>query len=139
MIQSKVSGSCTDKCPGCEAENSTSRLEENLYVCPACNRHLQMPSRVRIAKLADAGSFRELDRELVSVDPLEFADQKSYQDRLREARRTTGVREAVTTGLCKIGGQRAVLIVFDFQFLGGTMGSAVGEKIASAFEEATKR
>jgi acetyl-CoA carboxylase carboxyl transferase subunit beta len=98
-----------------------------------------MPSRVRIATIADAGTFRELDRKLVSVDPLSFKDQKSYRDRLKEARRETGVREAVTTGVCKIQGQEAVLVVFDFQFMGGTMGSIVGEKIARAFEEASKR
>jgi acetyl-CoA carboxylase carboxyl transferase subunit beta len=98
-----------------------------------------MPSPARIATLADAGTFRELDRKLVSVDPLEFADLKSYRDRLEEARRLTGVREAVTTGVCRIAGQPAVLIVFDFEFLGGTMGSVVGEKIANAFEEATER
>jgi acetyl-CoA carboxylase carboxyl transferase subunit beta len=98
-----------------------------------------MPSQARIATLADEGTFIELDRNLVSVDPLEFADLRSYRARLQEARRETGVREAVTTGFCKIGGQRAVLVVFDFAFLGGTMGSVVGEKIAHAFEEATQR
>lgn len=98
-----------------------------------------MPSRARIATLADAGTFRELDRKLVSIDPLEFADLKSYRERLEEARRQTGVREAVTTGLCRIAGHPAILIVFDFEFLGGTMGSVVGEKIANAFEEATER
>ena len=98
-----------------------------------------MPSPARIATLVDAGTFRELDRKLVSVDPLEFADLKSYRDRLEEARRQTGVREAVTTGICRIAGQPAVLIVFDFEFLGGTMGSVVGEKIANAFEEAIRR
>jgi acetyl-CoA carboxylase carboxyl transferase subunit beta len=98
-----------------------------------------MPSSARIALLADKGTFRELDHALVSVDPLGFADHKSYRVRLQEARRETGVREAVTTGFCKIGGQQAVLIVFDFAFLGGTMGSVVGEKIAHAFEEATQR
>ena len=98
-----------------------------------------MPSPARIATLADAGTFRELDRKLVSVDPLEFADLKSYRGRLEEARRRSGMREAVTTGLCRIAGQPAVLIVFDFEFLGGTMGSVVGEKIANAFEEATER
>jgi len=114
-------------------------LEEHIYVCPECKHHLSMPSQARIGTLADAGTFLELDRNLVSVDPLEFADLRSYRARLQEARRETGVREAVTTGVCKIGGQRAVLIVFDFAFLGGTMGSVVGEKIAHAFEEATQR
>ncbi len=72
-----------------------------------------MPSRARIALLADAGTFRELDRELVSVDPLGFADHKTYRARLQEARRETGVREAVTAGFCRIGGHQAVLVVFD--------------------------
>lgn len=139
MFRRKASMLPSVKCPGCGVEQSRSALEEQLYICPACNRHLPMPSRARIARLADPGTFRELDRKLVSVDPLKFTDLKSYRDRLREACRETGVREAVTTGLCRIGGQRAVLVVFDFHFLGGTMGSIVGEKIASAFEEATER
>ena len=113
-------------------------LQERLYVCPNCEQYLPMPSRARIASLADEGSFHELDRNLVSVDPLEFADLKSYRDRLEEARRETGAREAVTTGVCRIRGLKAVLVVFDFAFLGGTMGSVVGEKIANAFEEATR-
>ncbi|MFY9530353.1 MAG: acetyl-CoA carboxylase carboxyltransferase subunit alpha/beta [Candidatus Acidiferrales bacterium] len=139
MFRPKAAGVPIFKCPGCGAEHSTSSLEERLHICPACNRYLSMPSGARIATLADPGTFRELDRKLVSVDPLKFIDIKSYRDRLREARRETGVREAVTTGLCRIGGQPAVLVVFDFEFLGGTMGSIVGEKIAGAFEEATER
>jgi acetyl-CoA carboxylase carboxyl transferase subunit beta len=98
-----------------------------------------MPSRARITGLADPHSFREFNRKLVSVDPLKFVDRKSYRERLKEARRETGVREAVTTGFCRMGGCRAALVVFDFEFLGGTMGSAVGEKVAQAFEVATRR
>jgi acetyl-CoA carboxylase carboxyl transferase beta subunit/acetyl-CoA carboxylase carboxyl transferase alpha subunit len=139
MVRRKGSGPVSSKCPSCGTVHSRAVLEEHLYVCPGCKRHLSMPSQARIATLADAGTFLELDRNLVSVDPLEFADLRSYRARLQEARRETGVREAVTTGVCKIGGQRAVLIVFDFAFLGGTMGSVVGEKIAHAFEEATQR
>jgi acetyl-CoA carboxylase carboxyl transferase subunit beta len=126
----------TLKCPGCGVDYPKAALEERLYICPQCDRYLTVPSRSRIAALADPETFRELDRKLVSVDPLRFTDQKSYRERLREARRETGVREAVTTGLCHIGGQRTVLVVFDFLFLGGTMGSIVGEKIAKAFEKA---
>jgi acetyl-CoA carboxylase carboxyl transferase beta subunit/acetyl-CoA carboxylase carboxyl transferase alpha subunit len=139
MLRRKGSSLASSKCPGCGAVHSRAVLKEHLYVCPECNHYLSMPSQARIATLADEGTFRELDRELVSVDPLEFADLRSYRGRLQEARRETGVREAVTTALCRIGGQRAVLVVFDFAFLGGTMGSVVGEKIAHAFEEATKR
>ncbi len=126
-------------CPSCGAHHSKATLEPKLYICPSCNHYLSMPSQARIATLADARSFRELDRRLVSIDPLEFADLKSYRERLEEARRQTGVREAVTTGVCRVAGHPAVLIVFDFEFLGGTMGSVVGEKIANAFEEATER
>jgi len=97
-----------------------------------------MPSRLRIASLADGGEFRELERKLVSVDPLKFTDRKSYRKRLREARREAGVREAVTTGIARIEGHQAVFVVFDFGFLGGTMGSTAGEKIARAFEHAAK-
>jgi len=98
-----------------------------------------MPSRARIATLADPGSFREFCRNLVSTDPLNFADTRRYQDRLQQAQFETGVDEAVTTGFCTIKRKPAVLIIFDFEFLGGTMGSVVGEKIACAFEEATRR
>ncbi len=139
MAKRKGSGPASSKCPNCGTVHSRAVLEERLYVCPECKHHLSMPSQARIATLADEGTFLELDRDLVSVDPLEFADLRSYRARLQEARRETGVREAVTTGVCRIGGQRAVLVVFDFAFLGGTMGSVVGEKIAHAFEEATQR
>ncbi len=139
MLRSKISIPPTVKCPGCSTVHARGVLEENLYICPGCNHYMTMPSHSRIALLSDEGSFRELDRELVSVDPLHFADHKSYRVRLQDARRETGVREAVTTGFCRIGGHQAVLVVFDFAFLGGTMGSVVGEKIAHAFEEATQR
>jgi acetyl-CoA carboxylase carboxyl transferase beta subunit len=139
MLRGKISIPTTLKCPGCAEVLARAALEANLYICPGCNHYLSMPSRARIALLADEGTFRELDRELVSVDPLRFADHKSYRVRLQEARRETGAREAVTAGFCRIGGHQAVLVVFDFAFLGGTMGSVVGEKIAHAFEEATQR
>ena len=139
MLRPKIAVPSTVKCPGCGTTHARAVLEESIYICPTCNHYLSMPSRARIALLADKGSFRELDRDLVSVDPLGFADHKSYRVRLQDARRETGVREAVTAGFCRIGGQQAVLVVFDFAFLGGTMGSVVGEKIAHAFEEATQR
>ena len=128
----------TLRCRGCGVEHPVSALEERLFVCPACGHYFPMPSRARIASLVDAGTFRELDRKLVSVDPLKFTDSRTYRERLKEARRQTGVREAVTTGVCRLGGRRTALVVFDFEFMGGTMGSTVGEKVARAFEYATK-
>ncbi len=126
-------------CPSCRLEHPVQALEERLYVCAGCGRYLAMPSPARIRMLADPRTFRELDRGLISVDPLQFMDRKPYRARLIEARRQTGLREAVTTGLCRIGGRPVVLIVFDFEFLGGTMGSVVGEKLANAFQHGTRR
>jgi acyl-CoA carboxylase subunit beta len=126
-------------CPSCRLEHPAQALEDRLYVCAGCGRYLAMPSPARIRMLADPRSFRELDRGLISVDPLQFMDRKPYRARLIEARRQTGLREAVITGLCRIGGRPVVLVVFDFEFLGGTMGSVVGEKVANAFQHATRR
>jgi acetyl-CoA carboxylase carboxyl transferase alpha subunit/acetyl-CoA carboxylase carboxyl transferase beta subunit len=125
-------------CPRCQASLDHAALAASLYVCPSCGFHLPMPARERVAQLADARSFREWDRGLTSVDPLGFADQKPYRERLAEARELTGLREAAVTGEATLDGQPFVLIVFDFQFLGGTMGSVVGEKVARAFERATR-
>lgn len=98
-----------------------------------------LPARERIDSLVDPGSFRERGRRLVSVDPLRFTDQRSYRDRLAEAQRRTGLREAVLTGTARIDGRPVMLVVLDFAFMGGTMGSVVGEKVADAFEQATRR
>src|SRR2546425_4627876 len=129
----------TTVCPNCKAELSPQALSEALYVCPRCGTYLQMPARQRIAMLADPRRFKEMDRGLVSVDPLRFTDQRSYRDRLTEARRRTGLREAVVIGEARLDGNPIVLVVFDFNFMGGTMGSVVGEKVADAFEHASRR
>ncbi len=129
----------TVQCPSCGATHAEAVLAHELYVCPSCGAHLYMPARARIGLLADPRSFKELDRGLVSVDPLHFTDRRPYLDRLAEARQETGLREAVVIGEARIDRHRVVLIVFDFAFLGGTMGSVVGEKVADAFEHATRR
>ncbi len=126
-------------CSSCGLAHPAEAAVQRLYICAGCGRYLTMPSPFRIAMLADPRTFREMDRNLVSVDPLQFMDRKPYRERLLEARRETKLREAVTTGTCEIGGVRVVLVVFDFDFLGGTMGSVVGEKVANAFEQATRR
>ncbi len=129
----------TAACPACGLEQPAHALAQRFYVCAGCGHYLTMPSGARIAMLSDPGTFREVDRNLISVDPLHFMDRKPYRERLVEARRQTGLREAATTGICRIEGRRVVLVVFDFEFLGGTMGSVVGEKVARAFEHATRR
>lgn len=129
----------TIACPACGLPHPEAALEGRLYICAECHRPMEMPSPARIAMLADPRSFREFDRNLISVDPLQFMDRRPYRERLIEARLETGLREAVTTGVCQIGGRPVVLAVFDFEFMGGTMGSVVGEKVANAFEHATRR
>ncbi|MBI3974870.1 MAG: acetyl-CoA carboxylase carboxyltransferase subunit alpha [Armatimonadetes bacterium] len=125
-------------CPRCRDVIADNTLQANLRVCPTCGAHLTMPAHERSALLADPASFRELDRGLVSVDPLAFTDQRSYRDRLLEARRRTGLREAVIIGEARIDGRPVVLVIFEFEFMGGTMGSVVGEKVADAFDHATR-
>src|SRR3989441_3533328 len=133
----QVSASMT--CPACSTAQPRETLARALYVCPQCGAYLHISARERITMLADPRAFKELDRGLISVDPLRFTDQRAYRDRLAEARRRTGLREAVVIGEARLEGRPIVLAVFDFNFMGGTMGSVVGEKVADAFEHAARR
>jgi acetyl-CoA carboxylase carboxyl transferase alpha subunit/acetyl-CoA carboxylase carboxyl transferase beta subunit len=127
------------RCSVCGFETARDALRAALWVCPACGVHLAMPAHERVASLVDPRSFREFDRRMISVDPLRFADLHAYRARLLDARKRTGLREAVVVGQARVGGLPVVLAVFEFEFLGGSMGSVVGEKIADAFEVATRR
>ena len=108
-------------------------------MCGACRYHFQLSAAERIELLADPESFRPSNPTLVSVDPLVFTDRVSYRDRLERARRETKLNEAVVTGTARINGRDCVLAVFDFNFMGGSMGSVVGEKVALAMEMAMER
>ena len=108
-------------------------------VCGNCRYHFQLTAAERIDLLADPESFKASNPSLVSVDPLVFTDRVSYRDRLERARRETGLNEAVVTGTARINGRDCVLAVFDFNFMGGSMGSVVGEKVALALELAAER
>ena len=107
-------------------------------VCPRCRFHYSMSAGERIESLIDPNSFREINRSLISLDPLSFASVKSYNSRIFQDQRRTGLTEAVLTGTASIAGTQVMLIVLDFGFMGGTMGCAVGEKIALTLERATK-
>ena len=126
-------------CPFCGADFSHSESYRRLRVCDGCRHHFRMGARQRLDLLLDVGSFKETNRRLVSVDPLSFSDRVPYEKRLEEAQRKTGLVDAVVTGTGRIGGKPVSIAVMDFEFLGGTMGSAVGEKITLAFELAVKR
>lgn len=124
------------KCPSCDAFIYGKRLERNLKVCPECNHHFRLPMSDRLAQLLDGGQFEELGEDIESVDVLGFVDSKPYTQRLEEARRKTGRREAAAYGRGTIGGFPVIVAAMDFSFMGGSMGGAVGEVITRAAEEA---
>ncbi|RIH87427.1 Acetyl-coenzyme A carboxylase carboxyl transferase subunit beta [Meiothermus luteus] len=125
------------KCPKCDAQIYKKDLEHNLYVCPKCGHHLRMPASKRIEMLADAGSFEETTR-LRPADPLGFVDTEPYPKRLERYQREAGRPDAIVGGRCTIGGVPSVLLVMDYAFAGGSMGSVVGEEITRGVEQAAQ-
>src|SRR5512146_65227 len=128
-----------DKCPRCGEILYRARLEQNLNVCPACGHHQRINAAGYVQLLTDDGTFRECDDDLRSSEPLEFTDLKPYKDRLEVAERATGHGEAVITGDGEIDGAPVSLAVMDFEFIGGSMGSVVGEKVARAGRRALEQ
>jgi len=124
------------KCPSCEQMHYNKVLEKALLVCPDCGHHHRLAASDRIAQLVDIGSFVERDAGLSSVDALGFVDSKSYRDRLAAAQAASGLRDAAVWGTAAIDGHPVALVVMDFGFMGGSMGSVVGEKVARAAEAA---
>ncbi len=121
-----------DKCPQCGEILYRARLEQNLNVCPACGHHQRVGAVGYIELLTDPESFEERDEELRSTDPLGFVDSKPYAQRLETAEASTGRGEALISGDARIDGVPVSLAVMDFEFIGGSMGSVVGEKVARA-------
>jgi len=122
------------KCKNCEEIIYTKEIERNLNVCPKCNYHFRISARERIELVLDAGSFAETDPHMTSVDFLKFKDSKKYSDRIKAAISKSGGGDAIITGTGAIDGLPVVVAVFDFSFLGGSMGSVVGEKVTRAIE-----
>jgi len=118
------------KCPGCKEIAFRKEIERNLNVCLKCGYHLRLTVEQRLAITVDRGSWRELFADLAIGDPLEFVDSRPYRERLEAARRTNGRNDAVVTGVGKIEGRAAAVAVMDFNFMGGSMGVVVGEKLA---------
>lgn len=127
------------KCPSCEALMFFKEVENLNHVCPKCNFHMRIGAKRRIELLCDEGSFVEFDSELHPTDPLSFVDSKSYQKRLEEAMHKTGKTSSVVSGECTIDGVPVQLVVFDFAFLGGSLGSVEGEKIVRACNRALEK
>jgi len=114
-------------------------LRENLYVCPTCGHHFRLTARERLQMLFDDGKYEERDSEIAPNDPLEFVDNSPYKDRLKKAQKTTGLLDALLTGEGKINGRPVVVCAMEFNFIGGSMGSVVGEKITLAIEHCIEK
>jgi acetyl-CoA carboxylase carboxyl transferase subunit beta len=114
-------------------------LDENLKVCSHCQHHFPIGARERINSLVETCTFEEMDASMTSVDVLSFTGVASYTSKLEDYQKSTGLKDAVLTGICKIGEHRAALGVMDFAFLGGSMGSVVGEKLTRLIEKATEK
>ncbi len=127
------------KCYNCDAQLLKKDVESNMDVCPECNYHFRINSEKRINQLFDEGSFKELFNNVLPLDPLEFVDTESYKNRLDSAKEKTNLDEAVKCGTAKINGEQVVAAVMDFEYMGGSMGSVVGEKITLAMEYALKK
>jgi len=126
------------KCPSCKVALLTSELRDNQYVCSKCNYHLRIGSKEYFEILFDGQKFTERDHELVSADPLEFVDTKPYVDRLKSARSKSGLNDAIRTAVGTVEGVELVVSCMDFDFIGGSMGSVMGEKIARAADYSLK-
>jgi acyl-CoA carboxylase subunit beta len=124
------------KCPGCARLLYGKRLKRNAHVCPECGHHLRLTPRQRIGQLVDAGSFEQRGHDIAGWDPLGFRDRKPYHERLGEAVSRTGEREAAVFGGATISGHDVVIVAMNFAFMGGSMGSAVGEIVTRAAEDA---
>jgi acetyl-CoA carboxylase carboxyl transferase subunit beta len=132
----KVPEGLWTKCVGCSETIYTKDIENNLNVCPKCNHHYRVSARKRLELLLDEGSFAEFDAGMVSVDSLKFKDTKSYQERIDAALAKGGSKDAIICGEGLIEGTPVQICVFDFSFMGGSMGSVVGEKITRGIERA---
>jgi acetyl-CoA carboxylase carboxyl transferase subunit beta len=124
------------KCPSCEQVLFKREIEDNLNVCPKCDHHYRIKAVDRLVMTFDEGEWNEMDVNLASTDPLGFTDTKSYRARLRDMQKNTGMLDAILVGHGKIGGHPSVVCAMELSFVGGSLGTVVGEKITRAIERA---
>ena len=134
--KSNIPENLWDKCPACEQMVFHRDLEENRFVCTACGHHLHFPPLMRLAELCDDAAFERLQLPDVAADPLRFRDRTRYGERLAKARQKTGDADALVVASGRIGGRAVVLAVLNFEFMGGSMGQAVGEGFLTAARRA---
>ena len=125
-----------DKCPSCTAVLYRAELERNLDVCPKCDYHIRINPRKRIAQFLDADGRKELGTKILPVDRLKFRDSKKYKDRLSSAQKSSGEKEAIIACRGKVYGMPVVVVAFNFGFIGGSMGAAVGERFVAGAQVA---
>jgi acetyl-CoA carboxylase carboxyl transferase subunit beta len=126
------------KCESCRQIIWKKDLEENLNVCPKCEKHFRIDARTRLAQLLDDGEYEAFDGDLASTDPLKFVDLKPYSSRLRQAQEDTGLKDAVINARGKLQGRPVVVSAMEYAFIGGSMGAVVGEAITRAIERAAE-
>jgi acetyl-CoA carboxylase carboxyl transferase subunit beta len=126
------------KCESCRQIIWKKDLEENLNVCPKCEKHFRIDARTRLAQLLDDGVYEAFDGDLASTDPLKFVDLKPYSSRLRQAQEDTGLKDAVINARGKLQGRAVVVSAMEYAFIGGSMGAVVGEAITRAIERAAE-
>ncbi len=139
LVGNDVPDNLWEKCPKCEQMIFRKELEENLQVCPHCDNHMRLNVNSRIKSLFDDGDFTKIKYKSSVNDPLKFKDSKRYSDRLKAARENTKENDAVVVGYGRIGGQKVVAVFFLFEFMGGSMGVAVGEAIIAGAEYAVSK
>lgn len=126
------------KCSNCKTIFSSDDLIKNMYVCDRCNHHERIGSNEYFQILFDDGKYKELDAKLISGDPLKFEDTKKYTDRVKASQDKTGLKDAIRTGKGKINGEDIIIAAMDFSFIGGSLGSVMGEKMSRAIDAAIK-
>ena len=141
LVQPKeIPGNFWVKCKGCNEMLFHRQLEENLQVCPRCDYHMPLTSKNRLKALFDGGSYEEIAlNDETALDPLKFRDKRKYLDRIREARNKTGLQDAISLACGRLNGLEIITAVFSFEFMGGSMGSAVGNAIIQAAESAINK
>jgi len=139
LVKKKNPKRLFEKCPQCHNGIYIKELQENLWVCPKCDYYFRLSSAKRIQMLVDSDTFCEYDGDMKTSDPLDFKDRMPYTKRVESYRKKTSLNEAIISGIAEMGGVPICLCVLDFSFMGGSMGSVVGEKICRAADRAIKK
>jgi acetyl-CoA carboxylase carboxyl transferase subunit beta len=127
------------KCENCKEIVYKKEIEKNLKICPKCNYHFRISARERLKLVVDDGTISEIAADITSGDPLVFKDTVSYRERIKESQKRSGIKEAIIAGEALVGGYQSIVAIMDFSFLGGSMGSAVGEKLVRAVDTAVEK